>query len=201
MIKNLLDVFRPLRWYRNLFMLAGSFLAIKILNINFIDLSSGDLFKVLVTFLSTCLVASGNYGINEVLDAKSDSFHPEKKNRAIPSGKISPNLVIVISVFLYISGFFFVSKLNNLPLFLSIFLLFISGIFYNVKPIRLKDLPYLDFLSEAANNPIRLLIGWYAIAKPHQLVPSSFILSFWFLGVFLMAAKRFGETNKRNLYI
>jgi hypothetical protein len=37
------------------------------------------------------------------------------------------------------------------------------------------------------------MIGWYAVATAAQIVPASFILGYWFLGIFLMAAKRFGE--------
>ena len=35
------------------------------------------------------------------------------------------------------------------------------GVVYNVKPLRSKDLPIFDVLSESVNNPIRFLIGWY----------------------------------------
>ncbi len=194
MFKILMDVFRPLRWYRNGFMLAAVILAIKILNIDFRSiLSISFIYPVLISFIALCLVASGNYGINEVFDLETDKHHPEKKNRSIPSGKISPVTVICLSVFLYISGFLLISTINNYMLFISLSLLLISGILYNVKPFRLKDKPYLDFIFEAANNPIRLMVGWYAVAKPSNLVPASIVLGFWFLGIFLMAAKRFGE--------
>jgi decaprenyl-phosphate phosphoribosyltransferase len=194
LFKILMDVFRPLRWYRNGFMLAAVVLAIKILNINLKTvLSTSFIYPVLISFIALCLVASGNYGINEVLDSETDKHHPEKKNRAIPSGKISPVTVICISIFLYLAGLLLISMINNYMLFISLFLLLISGILYNVKPFRLKDKPYLDFIFEAANNPIRLMVGWYAVAKPSNLVPASIILGFWFLGIFLMAAKRFGE--------
>jgi 4-hydroxybenzoate polyprenyltransferase len=66
------------------------------------------------------------------------------------------------------------------------------GIFYNVKPFRLKDKPYLDILSESLNNPIRLLLGWHMVVDT-TLPPSSLILSFWMGGAFLMTVKRFAE--------
>ena len=37
------------------------------------------------------------------------------------------------------------------------------GILYNVKPVRTKDIPVLDVLSESVNNAIRLLTGWFAV--------------------------------------
>lgn len=194
MFKVLMDVFRPLRWYRNGFMLAAVILAVKILNIDSRSLLSFSfIYPVLISFTALCLVASGNYGINEVFDLETDRHHPEKKNRSIPSGKISPVTVIVLSVLLYTGGFLLISSINNYMLFISLALLLISGILYNIRPFRLKDKPYVDFIFEAINNPIRLMVGWYAVAKPSNLVPASIVLGFWFLGIFLMAAKRFGE--------
>lgn len=194
MFKTLIDVFRPLRWYRNAFMLAAVILAIKILNISIRTIFSFPfIYPILVAFAGLCLVASGNYGINEVLDLETDKHHPEKKNRAIPSGRISPVFVICISVVLYAGGLLLVSTINNYMLFISLALLLVSGILYNAKPFRFKDKPYLDFIFEAVNNPIRLMVGWYAVAQPSNLVPASIVSGFWFLGIFLMAAKRFGE--------
>jgi hypothetical protein len=37
------------------------------------------------------------------------------------------------------------------------------------------------------------MVGWYAVASVSQIVPATFLLGYWLLGVFLMAAKRFGE--------
>ncbi len=34
--------------------------------------------------------------------------------------------------------------------------------FLQPRPIRLKDLPYADVLSESLNNPIRLALGWFS---------------------------------------
>jgi decaprenyl-phosphate phosphoribosyltransferase len=194
MLKNLLDVFRPLRWYRNVSMVLGSLLALRLLGSPISDLfTPNHLQSFIISFIGICLVASGNYGINEILDSETDRHHPKKKERAIPSGRISAQLVAVISVFLYAAGIILVASLGNYMLTLSVVLLLISGILYNVKPFRFKDKPYLDFSFEALNNPIRLMVGWYAITPANQIVPASFVLGFWFLGIFLMASKRFGE--------
>jgi decaprenyl-phosphate phosphoribosyltransferase len=199
MIKNLLDVFRPKRWYRNLTMVLGSVIALKLLHISFHQITrASTLTHFFIVLIATCLVASGNYGINEVLDAEADSHHPEKKHRAIPSGRISARLVIYLSILWYVLGLAMVAALGNVAVFVSVALLFVSGIVYNVPPIRLKDRAYVDFTSEALNNPIRFLIGWYAITNSHHIAPASFVLGYWFLGVFLMASKRFGEIRIIN---
>jgi decaprenyl-phosphate phosphoribosyltransferase len=193
-IESIIDVFRPLRWYRNIFMLVAVILAIKILDIDIRSAFSWPfLYPIAMAFAALCLVASANYGINEVLDLETDRYHPEKRKRAIQSGKVSPAFILFLSVCLYTLGFLLIARLQNAMLFLSLGLLLISGILYNVKPFRLKDKPYVDFIFEAINNPIRLMIGWYSVAQPSHLVPVSLVFGFWFLGIFLMAAKRFGE--------
>jgi decaprenyl-phosphate phosphoribosyltransferase len=192
-LKNILDVFRPKRWYRNLMMIIGTVIAIKVLNEGSHIYSVHHIAIFIVAFVSLCLTASGNYGINEILDAKSDAKHPQKKHRAIPAGRISVKTVLIISIVLYILGLALIAFTGNIPLIISVLLLCISGIVYNVPPIRLKDKAYVDFTTEALNNVIRLMIGWYVVAKPGQIVPASFLFAYWFIGIFLMAAKRFGE--------
>ena len=193
-IIDIINVFRPLRWYRNVFMLVAVILAIKILDIDIRSAFSWSfLYPVAMSFVALCIVASANYGINEVFDVETDKYHPEKKNRSIASGEVSPILILSLSVCFYMIGFLLVARLQNVMLFFSLVLLLISGVLYNIKPFRLKDKPYVDFIFEAINNPIRLMIGWYSVAQPSHLVPASLVFGFWFLGIFLMAAKRFGE--------
>jgi 4-hydroxybenzoate polyprenyltransferase len=66
------------------------------------------------------------------------------------------------------------------------------GVLYNVPPARTKEWPYLDVLSESVNNPIRLLLGWFAMI-PAQLPPASLMLAYWMVGAFFMAVKRYAE--------
>jgi decaprenyl-phosphate phosphoribosyltransferase len=72
-------------WFKNTFMLLGVLVAF------FYEPASVTLAKlplVALALLATCLVASSNYVLNELLDGTTDRFHPEKKHRPVPSGKI-----------------------------------------------------------------------------------------------------------------
>jgi hypothetical protein len=80
----------------------------------------------------------------------------------------------------------------SIPVVLSLLALWIMGVLYNVPPVRTKEVPFLDVLSEAVNNPIRLLLGWYSVGGS-MFPPSSFLLAYWLIGAYLMAAKRFSE--------
>ncbi len=189
-----LKIFRLLRVYRNVFMLAGAYFALYLFDKNLESVFE----SVLISFLGLSLIAFGNYGINEICDAKYDKFHPDKKYRGLVQHNISKLNVFVISIVLWGAGLFCGIYLDNMPVTLSLLALIISGILYNVDPIRLKDIVYLDFIFESINNPIRLLIGWYSVAGASQLVPSSFILMYWFLGMFLMSSKRYSEMRFIN---
>jgi len=79
------------------------------------------------------------------------------------------------------------------PFVLSLLALFVAGFIYNVKPVRAKDIPFFDAISESANNPIRFLIGWYTFAPGEFFPPLSLLLAWWSFGNFLMTAKRLSE--------
>jgi 4-hydroxybenzoate polyprenyltransferase len=81
---------------------------------------------------------------------------------------------------------------GSATLFVTAFIFALQSIVYNVPPLRTKDKPYVDVISESVNNPLRLTIGW-AMVDPFTLPPSSIILAYWFGGAFLMAAKRYSE--------
>ena len=48
---------------------------------------------------------------------------------------------------------------------LTALLLWVMGCLYNFPPVRTKDVPYLDVLTESINNPLRMLLGWYAVTS------------------------------------
>ncbi len=188
-IKYYIDVYRPSHWFKNFFMLVGSFSAYLVFGVGF---SGQNIIYIAIAFACTCLAASANYGINEVLDAEYDQYHPVKKQRPIPAGKISPKIVIVGSVILAVASLAISYFFLPIGSFFGILALLIMGLLYNIKPIRTKELAYLDVISESINNPIRFVIGWYAMSV-FFFPPASFLTAFWAFGAFLMACKRLAE--------
>jgi len=189
--KPYIKIARPDHWFKNVFMLPGVVFAIY----DSPTLLSWGIFPSLfLGLLATCLVASSNYTINEILDAPMDALHPVKKNRPIPSGQVNLKIAYLEWVLLGMTGIAIGWHLN-LFFFLSLLFLLIMGFLYNVPPIRLKDLPYLDVLSESVNNPIRLLLGWFIINKlyPPTL---SLIMAYWMIGAFFMTVKRYAEYRR-----
>ena len=80
----------------------------------------------------------------------------------------------------------------NVPFFAAAVSLWIMGLIYNVRPIRSKELPYVDVLSESVNNPIRLVLGWFVVSAS-TIPPVSLLVAYWMVGAFFMGSKRFAE--------
>lgn len=151
----------------------------------------GIVVSLLAGFLSAVLIASANYVINEWLDRQSDVFHPEKSKRTALRVQLSPYIVYAEYVVLAAAGLVLAHQVGFL-FTLAAIVFILSGIVYNVRPVRSKDVAYLDVLSESINNPIRLVLGWTMIDHA-TLPPSSLLLAYWMGGGFLMAAKRLSE--------
>jgi 4-hydroxybenzoate polyprenyltransferase len=80
----------------------------------------------------------------------------------------------------------------SIPFALTLLALWLMACVYNVSPIRTKDLPYIDVLTESVNNPLRMLAGWY-ITSTTVIPPASLLISYWMVGCYFMAIKRFAE--------
>lgn len=192
-IKPYIQIARFDHWFKNVFMLPGVVLAFYAAPRLF---GSAALWQLLLALLATGFVASSNYVINELLDAPFDAFHPVKKFRPIPSGKIKKSLVYCEWVLLAVVGLALAACLGRTFFWVDLSL-WIMGCIYNIEPFRSKDKPYIDVLSESINNPIRLLLGWYATGITTD-PPLSLLLAYWMIGAFFMAVKRFAEYRKIN---
>src|SRR5437016_6204752 len=187
-IRGHIQVARIDHWFKNVFVLPGIIAAI---GSDPGHVPAALWLNVLVGLFATCLVASSNYTINEVLDAASDRFHPVKHTRPVPSGKVSIPLAYVQWIALMLVGVG-LGLTVSMPFAITLFVLWVMGCIYNIAPIRSKDLPYIDVLSESINNPLRMLAGWF-IASTASIAPASLLLSYWMVGCFFMATKRYAE--------
>jgi decaprenyl-phosphate phosphoribosyltransferase len=183
-----IEIARIEDWVKNVFVLPGIVVA---LSVDRARLASWSWTHFALGMLAICLIASSNYVLNEILDAPFDRLHPTKSNRAVPSGRVNVAWAYVQWIALMVVGLalgLLISKLFTLTLLA----LWVMGCIYNISPIRSKDLPYVDVLSEAINNPLRMLAGWY-LAGTTLLAPTSLLLSYWMVGCYFMAIKRFAE--------
>jgi decaprenyl-phosphate phosphoribosyltransferase len=148
--------------------------------------------RVAGAFLLTWAVSTANYIINEIADAPFDVHHPTKRKRPLASGTVRKGPLLLWTAAIGGASLASARLLYSQPFFLALLALVLAGFAYNIKPVRTKDVPFLDSISESVNNPIRFLVGWYALAAP-AYPPWSVLICWWAFGNFLMVAKRLSE--------
>src|SRR5208283_4570703 len=145
-------------------------------------------------FVAITLVACSNYVLNEVLDAPFDRLHPIKKNRPAALGLVSIPVAYVQWILMMVAGVAIGWGISR-SFAVTASALWLMGCVYNVRPLRTKDVPYLDVLTESVNNPLRMLLGWYAVAA-WLVPPLSLLMCYWMIGCYFMALKRFSELRE-----
>jgi 4-hydroxybenzoate polyprenyltransferase len=145
-------------------------------------------------FVAITLVACSNYVINEVLDAPFDRLHPTKKERPAAKGLVNIPAAYVQWIAMMVVGVGIGWTISR-PFAVTALVLWLMGCAYNIKPLRTKDVPYLDVLTESVNNPLRMLLGWYAVAA-WLVPPLSLLMCYWMIGCYFMALKRFSELRE-----
>ena len=180
---SVLKIVRPKQWYKNLLIFIPIVGSLNITDTNSILIS-------LLGFGILCMSSSGTYILNDLIDFKKDSLHPKKKNRPIPSGKISKNQAIVFLIALLgVSEIFAIILDFEFSLLNSI--LIISVIIYSAK---IKNVFFMDVLSISVNYVIRAMSGAYLIDVK---------ISPWLIiGIFLLALLlAFGKRRNEIMFL
>ena len=140
--------------------------------------------RVVGAFLVFCVVASGTYLINDVLDANSDRFHPTKRLRPVASGALRPGVAAGTGIGLIAIGI--AAALAIGPWGFAVVVASYIGLSVAYS-LRLKREPVVE-LAVVAGGFVLRAIGGGVVAQVH--------LSNWFL-VFTSFAALFVVTGKR----
>ena len=187
MAKNIIKILRLNQSIKHIFIFPGFILGY------YMSMKSIDILSVAICLISSILIASSNYVINEIVDKKFDKHHDLKKKRSLASGSIKTKYAYVLYFILILFGLFAAYLLKNFFFFLVLLIFIISGLIYNIPPVRLKDIPIVDVISESFNNPIRFMLGFSLFFNKITLPSISLLIGYWFAGAFLMNAKRLSE--------
>jgi decaprenyl-phosphate phosphoribosyltransferase len=187
-LRGHLRIMRVDHWFKNVFVLPGVVIALAAQD----SVDWGEFaWRLVVGMIAVCIVASSNYVLNEVLDAPYDIEHPVKRNRPVPMGLVNVRLAYAQWIALMLVGVGLGAVVSPWEA-LTLFGLWVAGCVYNIPPLRTKDVAYLDVVTEAVNNPIRMLVGWFIVAAS-PVPPLSLLVSYWMIGCYFMALKRFAE--------
>lgn len=144
----------------------------------------GSILQAVLAFLLLCLVSSAVYIMNDLADIEMDREHPTKRNRPLPSGKLSQDvarIAMVIFVVVGLGASFFLSWIFGLVL-LGYFLLQVA---YTWK---LKHIVLLDVSAVATGFILRVAAG-VVIIDVERFSPWLYVCT-GFLALFLVLGKR-----------
>lgn len=182
MLKNYFDLIRIPQWIKNLFVFVPLLFSLHLFEEQYF-------LNTLKGFFIFCLASSFIYIINDIVDIKADSNHPKKKERPLPSGRITKNSAILLSTFILVIIILLTFTANN-----NFNLLLLSFIVLNVLySFFLKHVVILDVFSIAAGFSIRVLAGAAIISVP---ISSWLILTTMFISLFLGVMKRHSELEQ-----
>jgi 4-hydroxybenzoate polyprenyltransferase len=177
---------RVYQWHKNALLFAGLIFAGRLRSESH-EVGS-EIAKVLLAFLSFCLLSSAIYLINDIRDRDSDRLHPEKRYRPIASGQVSVASAQTVAALLMISGIGLssgVSFFNRQAWFLAsafgyLALTFSYTFFFKRQVIA-------DVMVLALGFVVRVVAGCAAVAVP----PSEWIIFCVFnLALFMGCCKR-----------
>ena len=167
---------RPRQWTKNLLLFAALVFAKKLFDADAVVLAS-------LGFAAFCLASSSVYVVNDLLDVERDRRHPDKRDRPIASGAISPGRAGVVAAALTVISLALAFWIA--PAFGTATVLYVGLThFYSLVG---KNVVILDVLLIAFGFVIRAIAGALAIAVP---ISDWFILCMAFLALFLAVSKR-----------
>ena len=178
-LRDLISALRPHHWIKNGFVLLPILFARKLWIPSF-------LIEALLTVAAFCLMSSGMYLLNDIVDKMVDRQHPRKRYRPIASGRISSKLAIGLAI-LFLTVGLLIGFLCQ-P-WVGVVLMMYGGV-QTAYCLFLKRVVILDVLTIATGFLLRVVAGAVVsgVAPSHWILLTSFLLA-----LFLGFSKRRGE--------
>lgn len=93
-VNALFLLMRPSQWVKNIILFLPVFFAQEMADLDRLQ-------NVAILFAGFCMLTSGVYVFNDLMDAKEDRLHPAKQFRPIAARKVSPAEAIAFMFLLY----------------------------------------------------------------------------------------------------
>jgi 4-hydroxybenzoate polyprenyltransferase len=180
---QIIKMLRPHQWIKNAVCFAALIFGQKLFLPEGQGLNWPDILKTLEVFAAFCLLSSGVYIFNDVCDRHRDRQHPEKKNRPVASGAVSPFTALVFCMTLVIASLALALSLN----FPSFMVLLIYASVMLLYTLHLKHLVVVDVMTIGFGFCLRAIGGATAIGIP---MSSWLLLCAFVLALFLGFGKR-----------
>lgn len=149
----------------------------------------GVALELFIAFIAFSITASGNYLLNDLVDTEADRRHPEKRERALASGRLPTAWAAVAAPLLIAGGLTMAWTLVNRPFAMMLAAYLVLALAYSKF---FKRLLVLDVMTLAAFYAMRLLAGGAAV----DVAVSSWLFVFsMFFFVSMALAKRLTELD------
>lgn len=182
LVRALVKEARPKQWAKNVLVFAAPGAAGV--------LDNGDfLVPTIAMFVSFCMVASGGYFWNDLLDVDQDRNHPTKRFRPIASGAIPLNVARLTGTVLLLGGVA-VALLASWKACVAAAAYVALTASYSAV---LKHIAVVDLIAVAAFFVLRAIGGAVAADVP---MSTWFLLTTSFASLFIVSGKRFAELRE-----
>jgi 4-hydroxybenzoate polyprenyltransferase len=89
-MRDLWALARPEQWIKNVVVLAALIFSLRLMD-------PPSLIRASLTFVAFCLASSSAYAVNDVIDRDRDRLHPDKRDRPVAAGRISPRSALIFA--------------------------------------------------------------------------------------------------------
>ncbi|MCS4474676.1 decaprenyl-phosphate phosphoribosyltransferase [Clostridium botulinum] len=179
-IKGIIALMRPKQWIKNFFVFAAIIFSGNLTNEIILK-------NNIITFILFCLTSSTIYILNDIVDLEKDKKHPEKKNRPLPSGRVSKSTAIIMNMVILFTVLFCSYKFVDYKIMYIYLLYIVMNIFYCFK---LKNVVILDVMVITFGFVLRMESG--SLATKVSVSPWLFLCTI-LLSLFLALNKRKSE--------
>ena len=152
-IRDLLKLVRVKQYTKNVFVFAAYIFYVDGWHIQ------GALKSAILAFFAMCCASSATYIVNDIYDIEKDRAHPIKKNRPIPSGRVSVGIAFGLAAVL-LAGSFVLGWLAKEAVIVGIAIYLFIQVLYN---LWLRNKSVADVACIALGFVIRVIIGALAI--------------------------------------
>jgi 4-hydroxybenzoate polyprenyltransferase len=176
---------RPRQWAKNVLIFAGLIFDRQLTTPNAFQ-------RTFLGFALFCLLTSGVYLINDLIDLKADRRHPSKKRRPLAAGTLPIPLAIGAAVVFLLAAFLFGFLLS--PDFALVCLAYVAlNLSYS---LWLKHVPIVDVMVLAGFYVLRVAAG-VALIQVQRFSPWLYVFTTFF-ALFLGIGKRRAELNAKG---
>jgi decaprenyl-phosphate phosphoribosyltransferase len=196
MIPPLIRLLRPGDWVKNIFVLPALVFRLPSVLPGGAEAGSVDVRSMCVAagtaFVGFCMLSSGFYAVNDVLDVEKDRLHPVKSTRPVASGAVRPTMAMAVGLVLIAAGLalgFLVNRHTG-----SVMCMY-AGVqaLYN---LRLKRVMLVDVVAVALGFAFRATAGAVAIGVQ---ISVWLVLCVFFLCLYLGFIKRLCDLSSAEV--